>query len=217
MSAGSSIRSKEGVSGRHGRSSEAVRSREDRRGVAEDPDARAVSGDAPATAPSGPGRARSSPTSGGHFSCVACGKPLFVADRKFDSGTGWPSFFAPIEGAVGTTGRRQPLHAPDRGPLQSLRRPSRPRLRRWPAADRPALLHQRRGAEVRRSRSSRSHPWLRGKGRKGRGRGPRASRGQPERTPEVIRGLFVSADTRRLRLASAPRIGGEIHNRFSRA
>src|SRR4029453_14354134 len=39
----------------------------------------------------------------GTFSCAACGQPLFVADRKFESGTGWPSFFAPIEGAIGTS------------------------------------------------------------------------------------------------------------------
>jgi len=39
----------------------------------------------------------------GTFSCVACGQPLFVADRKFESGTGWPSFFAPLEGAIGST------------------------------------------------------------------------------------------------------------------
>jgi len=39
----------------------------------------------------------------GTFTCVACGQRLFVADRKFESGTGWPSFFAPIEGATGTT------------------------------------------------------------------------------------------------------------------
>ena len=39
----------------------------------------------------------------GAFSCAGCGNPLFVADRKFESGTGWPSFFAPLEGAVGTT------------------------------------------------------------------------------------------------------------------
>ena len=39
----------------------------------------------------------------GAFTCVGCEQPLFVADRKFESGTGWPSFFAPIEGAIGTT------------------------------------------------------------------------------------------------------------------
>ena len=37
----------------------------------------------------------------GTFTCAGCGQRLFVADRKFESGTGWPSFFAPIEGAIG--------------------------------------------------------------------------------------------------------------------
>jgi peptide-methionine (R)-S-oxide reductase len=39
----------------------------------------------------------------GTFTCVGCGQPLFVADRKFESGTGWPSFFAPIDGAIETS------------------------------------------------------------------------------------------------------------------
>jgi peptide-methionine (R)-S-oxide reductase len=39
----------------------------------------------------------------GTFSCAGCGQTLFVADRKFDSRTGWPSFFEPVEGSVGTT------------------------------------------------------------------------------------------------------------------
>jgi peptide-methionine (R)-S-oxide reductase len=39
----------------------------------------------------------------GTFTCAGCGHPLFVATGKFESGTGWPSFFAPLEGAVGTT------------------------------------------------------------------------------------------------------------------
>ena len=39
----------------------------------------------------------------GTFSCAGCGQALFVADRKFDSRTGWPSFFEPVEGSVGTT------------------------------------------------------------------------------------------------------------------
>ena len=39
----------------------------------------------------------------GTFACVGCDQPLFVADRKFESGTGWPSFFAPLDGAIEAT------------------------------------------------------------------------------------------------------------------
>jgi peptide-methionine (R)-S-oxide reductase len=39
----------------------------------------------------------------GTFSCAACGQPLFGSDTKFESGTGWPSFFRPLEGAIATT------------------------------------------------------------------------------------------------------------------
>jgi peptide-methionine (R)-S-oxide reductase len=39
----------------------------------------------------------------GTFKCSGCGTPLFTSDTKFNSGTGWPSFYAPIEGAIATT------------------------------------------------------------------------------------------------------------------
>jgi peptide-methionine (R)-S-oxide reductase len=39
----------------------------------------------------------------GAFRCVGCGQELFRAKEKFDSGTGWPSFFDPLPGAVETS------------------------------------------------------------------------------------------------------------------
>lgn len=38
----------------------------------------------------------------GIFSCVGCDLPLFSSETKYESRTGWPSFWAPLENAVGT-------------------------------------------------------------------------------------------------------------------
>jgi peptide-methionine (R)-S-oxide reductase len=51
-------------------------------------------------------RAGSSPLNGEHragvFRCAGCGAPLFASDAKFESGSGWPSFYQPMPGAVAT-------------------------------------------------------------------------------------------------------------------
>ena len=42
----------------------------------------------------------------GLFHCAGCDLDLFASETKFDSGTGWPSFWQPLENAVGTTSDR---------------------------------------------------------------------------------------------------------------
>jgi peptide-methionine (R)-S-oxide reductase len=52
-------------------------------------------------------RAGTSPLNNEHrvgtFVCAGCGEPLFASDTKFESGTGWPSFFDPMPGKVATS------------------------------------------------------------------------------------------------------------------
>jgi len=42
----------------------------------------------------------------GAFRCAGCGEPLFDSGTKFESGTGWPSFWEPLPDAVGTSADR---------------------------------------------------------------------------------------------------------------
>jgi peptide-methionine (R)-S-oxide reductase len=42
----------------------------------------------------------------GTFVCAGCGQPLFASATKYESGTGWPSFYQPLDGAVGTSSDR---------------------------------------------------------------------------------------------------------------
>jgi peptide-methionine (R)-S-oxide reductase len=49
----------------------------------------------------------------GTFVCAACCLPLVTSETKFDSGTGWPSFYKPIEGSVET--KRDYWRAPPAG------------------------------------------------------------------------------------------------------
>jgi len=44
----------------------------------------------------------------GKFVCAGCDQPLFVSDTKYESNSGWPSFCAPIDAAVGT--KKDPVY-----------------------------------------------------------------------------------------------------------
>ena len=79
----------------------------------------------------------------GVYACVCCRLPLFASNAKFDSGTGWPSFFQPIaDENVATKRGSQPRHDARGDPVRALRLPPRPRLPRRPAADASAPLRE---------------------------------------------------------------------------
>ena len=78
----------------------------------------------------------------GVFRCAGCGQDLFASSTKFESGTGWPSFWAPLEQAVETTTDRAygmvrtEVHcARCKGHLGHV-------FRGWPTTHGAALLHE---------------------------------------------------------------------------
>jgi peptide-methionine (R)-S-oxide reductase len=59
----------------------------------------------------------------GTYRCAACGLELFDSSTKFDSGTGWPSFWAPIAKPNVTIHRDEPRHVARGSGVQPVRRP----------------------------------------------------------------------------------------------
>ena len=47
------------------------------------------------------------PKGAGIYQCICCGAPLFDQSTRYDSGSGWPSFYAPMDGAVGESEDRK--------------------------------------------------------------------------------------------------------------
>ena len=84
----------------------------------------------------------------GNFNCAGCDLPLYSSQDQVRFRHRLAKFLGSAAQCGRAQGRRFAVHGPHRSALPALRRPSRPRLRRRPAADRQASLHQRRRADL---------------------------------------------------------------------
>ncbi len=90
------------VSGRRRRGRRPVRDREVRFRLAAHPEPSRNTRCCACTAPRSRARARSTRRSArALFACAGCELPLFSSDTKYESGTGWPSFYQPLPNAIG--------------------------------------------------------------------------------------------------------------------
>jgi methionine-R-sulfoxide reductase len=78
----------------------------------------------------------------GLYRCICCDTALFSSDTKYDSGTGWPSFWQPLT--------KENIHESGDYALEIMRTAisCRPCLRRWPTSNGTSLLHELSRAPV---------------------------------------------------------------------